>query len=320
MSVSAISQQWIVYNYADLLSLPIPKRGEHVLVANAPPFSTFPIIITGDGQNTWAELIKRTYHIPVLELASNSAYVPLRGQTVGVPMSVDSKTFIMPIIGDGSHNLTWLSNQAYINTATVNQMLVTEISQRQAEIIRLESLIGEAVKMAEGAGKGIVFDDTAQIDSWIAGIYVRPDGDKPADLKVGTAIFTRAADEPSYFWDGTTYIEQENEIDLSGYRSAADQDVIDSHLVDGLAPILSPAFEGIPTVPTPDGSEPAQAVPYQMVMDLIESVKSSFADYIRDLLEPIRAMGGNPLACALEYGTEADLIIDVFGDTIVTTD
>ncbi len=59
-------------------------------------------------------------------------------------------------------------------------------------------------EIAIGATEILVFQDTEQIDAWIAGTYIRPDGITIADVKEGTQLLTREASEPNYWWDGET--------------------------------------------------------------------------------------------------------------------
>jgi hypothetical protein len=209
-------------------------------------------------------------------------------------MAVDSKSFIMPIIGDGTHDLTYLSNQAYINTATLAQMITQEITNRQAADIDIYAKIAEVKAIAEGAGKGIVFDDTAQLDAWLAGTYVRPDGELPSDLIIGEAIFIRARGEPDYFWDGSTYWEQESKIDLSGYYTSLETDA----LLALKAPINSPDLTGIPTTPTPDGNTPQQIVNYGLLADIAAALNKKIDDW----LELMNATALTMLAPILEPG------------------
>ncbi|MDR0336092.1 MAG: hypothetical protein LBI18_03280 [Planctomycetaceae bacterium] len=82
----------------------------------------------------------------------------------------------------------------------------------------------QAIEIATGARIGIVFDSTEQLDDWIESDYTRPDGITPADLKIGESIYIIETNEPDYWWDGTTYQEQETKtvLDLSDYATKED--------------------------------------------------------------------------------------------------
>jgi hypothetical protein len=273
-----VSQAWVIYNYDDVVTLPYPRPGEHVLIANSPYYSTYPIIITGDGVSSWDELLKRVFNVPVLTLPDNNSYVPQNGQVVGIPLTIDSKTFIHPITGDGISTVAQLATGAQISTATLAQMIITETNARTTKDSSQDALINQALALATGSGKGIVFDTTAQLDSWLAGTYTRPDGQTVSDLVIGESIYIIAVGEPDYWWAGSQYYEQETSIDLSDYRRATDQDTIDALK----APLYSPNLTGIPTTPIPDGNTDLQIVPWKY-LDNIRKTLDDRMDIIAEL-------------------------------------
>lgn len=91
-----------------------------------------------------------------------------------------------------------------------------------AKLTDIEAKADKAIEIANGAHVGIVFDSTAQLNAWIAGTYVRPDGQVPADLNVGASIYIRAVNEPDYWWDGKTYYAQEDKTNLDDYVAKTD--------------------------------------------------------------------------------------------------
>lgn len=91
-----------------------------------------------------------------------------------------------------------------------------------SEFSRIWTKLTEVEQIAKGAQQGIVFDSTAQLDSWIAGTYIRPDGVTPQNLKVGASIYILAEGEPDYWWTGTGYEEQEDKTNLQDYVAWAD--------------------------------------------------------------------------------------------------
>ncbi|MDR2968585.1 MAG: hypothetical protein LBV32_03150 [Tannerellaceae bacterium] len=119
----------------------------------------------------------------------------------------------------------------------------------------------EAVyNIATGARLGIVFDDTAQFNSWLAGIYEREDGITPADLKVGENIYLRALGEIDLWWDGVQAQQQESEkVDLSDYVTLTAGDAkylpkadtaADSNKLGGIDSTLYGFMNGSKTVTT----------------------------------------------------------------------
>lgn len=113
----------------------------------------------------------------------------------------------------------------------------------------LKNELDEIRDIALGAHIGIVFDNKAQLDAWIAGTYTRPDSVLPDNLKTGESIYIRATDEPDYWWDGTQYFEQETKTDLSDYYNKEEvDDAIEKALQASLAD--DPASSALPSTGT----------------------------------------------------------------------
>jgi hypothetical protein len=113
----------------------------------------------------------------------------------------------------------------YLGNIFVSKVLievnVPGISGDYVKKAYVDAKFQEVYELATGAQIGIVFQNTEQLDEWIDGNYTRPDGKTPEDLKIGTAIYIIDTDEPDYWWDGSTYQEQEDkaEIDFTGYAT-----------------------------------------------------------------------------------------------------
>lgn len=71
--------------------------------------------------------------------------------------------------------------------------------------------------IAEAKATALVFDDEAQLNDWIAGTYVRPDGKTIDDLIIGNLFLLRSTDEPDYWWDGSAAQILETKIDISEF-------------------------------------------------------------------------------------------------------
>ena len=87
-----------------------------------------------------------------------------------------------------------------------------------------DDLFGNAVAIANGRAKALVFYTKAQLDQFIAGTYSHPSGFVKADLNVGDTLFIRALNVPDYWWDGTAIAELETDTDLSGYYTKTETD------------------------------------------------------------------------------------------------
>jgi hypothetical protein len=88
----------------------------------------------------------------------------------------------------------------------------------------VDDAFGNAIAVANGRAKALVFDTKAQLTQWIAGTYTRPDGLVKADLNIGDSLFIKALDTPDYWWDGTAIAELETDVDLSGYYTKTETD------------------------------------------------------------------------------------------------
>jgi hypothetical protein len=156
--------------------------------------------------------------------------------------------------------------------------------------------------IAQGAAVSLVFDSRAQLDAWMAGAAVPGVNAAPGNLRPGWKALIRAAGQPDWWWDGSQWLKIET--DLSPYRTAEDQDVIDAAQdaaraqadaalqqalsaeaqaradadtaeaaaraeADALlAPLHSPQFTGIPTTPDPDFTVPDQVANVNAIIQL----------------------------------------------------
>ncbi|MDR0541157.1 MAG: hypothetical protein LBH19_02970 [Dysgonamonadaceae bacterium] len=65
--------------------------------------------------------------------------------------------------------------------------------------------------------KTLVFDSETQMNQWLAGIYLHPDGWVKADLNPGDFLLIRSLSVSDYWWDGTRGLKLKSLIDLSDY-------------------------------------------------------------------------------------------------------
>jgi len=157
---------------------------------------------------TWSSEKIDTF-VEVLRTAMNNKFTLIDNKSV----LIDNKLVAV------DESLAALLNKT---NAIINDAVAASISTYSSvKINNLLAALSQSVEvareLAEGARVGIVFDDTLQLDRWLAGTYVRDDGALSGSLKVGESIYIIALNEPDYFWDGTQYHEQETKTDLSGY-------------------------------------------------------------------------------------------------------
>ena len=163
-------------------------------------------------------------------------------------------------IGDGLtpwNSLPWVTDYAILfNKPSINSVpLAGNVSLSQIGAASLDALSGVAA-IAQGASKALAFDSTAQLNAWMAG-QIQPFNPPvtPAQLRTGWKALFRATNESDLWWDADAqpprWREAEVTIDLSGYRTASAQDLIDALF----APKQSPVFTGQPQIPAK--SEPA---------------------------------------------------------------
>jgi hypothetical protein len=225
-------------------------------------------------------------------------YSPESGEVVCVKNTPLYGVNNVLLIGDDSrHTIAWLAANQIPSAAAIQAALTAEIANRQAGDTALQGKINatnaevaEVKQIALGASVALVFDDKAALDDWmIASPPVPHDGYYPTDLKSGWKALIREEDEPDYWWDEDDEIWWENEakIDLSAYRTAADQDLIDVLL----APLDSPGFTGIPTVPNPDYTVPAQAANVQAFIWMRDLILATVLNKARITRNPNSFLG-----------------------------
>lgn len=64
--------------------------------------------------------------------------------------------------------------------------------------------IEQAKAIAKGKAASLSFNTKAQLDSWLAGTYTRPDSKTKSDLNVGDNLYIVDLNVPDYWWDGET--------------------------------------------------------------------------------------------------------------------
>lgn len=180
-------------------------------------------------------------------------------------------------IGDGVtpwNNLAWVTDYTILfNKPKINGItLEGDKSLQQIGAVSIDDLNSVAA-IATGAAKALVFDDHAQLNAWMDG-QIQPFEPPvlPSQLRSGWEALFRTENEADLWWDGDAsppqWREAEVTIDLSGYRQADAQDVIDDNLrelieetdedlrnrIDLKADIDSPTLTGIPRTPRPNGT------------------------------------------------------------------
>jgi hypothetical protein len=227
-------------------------------------------------------------------------YSPESGEVVCVKNTpLYGANNILLIGDDARHTIAWLAANQIPSAAAIQAALTAEIANRQAgdaalqgQINATNTEVAEVKEIALGASVALVFDDKAALDNWMAADPPVPhDGYYPADLRNGWKALIREEDEPDYWWDGDAGIWRENEakIDLSAYRTAAAQDLIDALL----APLDSPAFTGLPTTPNPDYTVPAQVANIQAFIWMRDLILATVLNKARVTRTPNAFLGNS---------------------------
>jgi hypothetical protein len=274
-----IGQSYIVWDY-EPVKLQVPRDGELVIVRDPNTMVNGRAVVSllaGNGVQTIEEL--RGNVVLNISLVQND----LNALSISFNNHVANKQAHAATVTPIANRIPLYSVNGNLKTG---EPVASDDAARKADV-------DKAIEIAEGAVYGIVFDTTAQLNAWLGGTYIRPDGQTPADLKLGESIYIRALNEPDYWWDGTYYLEQEVKIDLNGYRLSADQDDLDRALQAQItenaeaiqvldetkAPIHSPDFTGIPLAPDPDFTIMKQILTvsaFWYLYDLIKKIAGSF--------------------------------------------
>jgi hypothetical protein len=185
---------------------------------------------------------------------------PKSGQIAIVSKTPDFGSAHIVLVTDGIKTIRQLYNDWKNSQVSPSAIMDAVTSETQNRITADASLQQQITALQQSANRALVFQNHAELEYWMAHIDPLPPPNPPytpADLRIGWQALFRDTGASDLWWDGTEWLEQEVHIDLSGYRTAAEQDVIDTTK----APLNSPQFTGIPTVPVPDYTVPEQAVP-----------------------------------------------------------
>lgn len=264
--MNLISQRWIVYQHSNTKDI-IPKQGEMLVIKDTPYFGNLAVYILGDGVQTIDILCRKILNLPILT-ADYDNYVPRAGEMLGAFREFNGAQIVWQYIGDGTHTFGWLKAQTPPTLNALLAMITSEQTARQEADTALEAKIADVKNIAEASSVVLSFQNPAQLAEWMSGAYQRADGKLPSDLRTGwKAVFVEEVHFDKW-WDGDSVPPQwrdiEAQTDLSGYRTAEAQDIID----DTKAPLASPQLTGIPTTPEPDFTIRDQIATAGLVMDL----------------------------------------------------
>jgi hypothetical protein len=192
---------------------------------------------------------------------------PKAGQIAIVTQTPDFGTAHILLVTDGTKTIRQLYNAWKTSQVTPSALMDAITAETQNRISADASLQQQITALQQAANRALVFENHAELEYWMNNTAPLPPPNPPytpADLQIGWQALFRDPDMSDLWWDGTEWLEHEVHIDLSGYRTAAEQDVIDATM----APLDSPQFTGIPTVPVPDYTIPEQAAPISEVLTL----------------------------------------------------
>ena len=91
----------------------------------------------------------------------------------------------------------------------------------------VDDLFGDAMAVASGKTKALVFDTQEQLDDWLEGVYEYPTGLTASDLVTGDDLYVRDLDSLDYWWDGEQIQPLSAKTDLTNYY---DKDEVDSFI------------------------------------------------------------------------------------------
>jgi hypothetical protein len=200
---------------------------------------------------------------------------PKGGQLVVITQTPDFGMAHILLITDGTRTIRQLYNDWKNNQVSPQNVMAAIVAEQQARIGADASLQQQITALQQAANRALVFDNRAAMDVWMASGQPLPPPNPPytpADVQIGWQALFRAQGDPDLWWDGTHWLNQEVHIDLSGYRTAAAQDIIDA----AKAPVNSPVFTGIPQVPVPDYTIPLQAVPVSELIYALQLIVDIF--------------------------------------------
>jgi hypothetical protein len=146
----------------DVVKNDVLAIGEVALIRAAPYFDAYPVIVSGDGTATVDELVKRAWGVPVLATPQWDSYKPAHGQVVGVDLTVDGKTFIQPLVGDGVKTVAQLRSNTSISSVTLRDMILAEATARTNADAVLQTAITAETTARQSA-------DAAEATARIAG-------------------------------------------------------------------------------------------------------------------------------------------------------
>lgn len=242
-------QRWAVYQYHNTKDT-IPKQGELMVVKGSPYFENLAMFVMGNGVDNIDVLCRKVLNVPILVETYNE-YIPRAGEVLGFVKNLGvGSTTIALCIGNAVNTFAQLKEQS-VPIAEILALIDAERIARQDGDTELDLKIQDVKSIAEGASVALTFDDYQQLLSWMDGQYQPPNFPTPEELKNGWQAYFRD-DTQSKWYDAYSNPPQWRDaistVNLSGYRLAALQDIIDA----AKANLDSPAFSGIATAPTPD--------------------------------------------------------------------
>jgi len=233
--MSPNQQYFQIYTFGPVADLPAPRAGQIVIVTQTPDFGAGHIVLVTDGAKTIRQLYEHWKN-------------------------------------------TQVSPQAVMEAITAEQQAraSADNNERTAREATDTSLQHQITALQQAANRALVFDDQVALATWMANgqALTTPNPPyTPADLQIGWLALFRSEGEADQWWDGSRWLDQEIHLDLSGYRTAEEQDIIDAEL----APLFSPKFRGVPEVPVPDYKNARQALPVSELAYLAQIVRDLLA-------------------------------------------
>jgi hypothetical protein len=99
----------------------------------------------------------------------------------------------------------------------------------------VDDAFGNAMSVAHGQCKALVFDTKNDLDEWLEGSATHPSEYVASDLNIGDVLFIRDLDVPDYWWDGMAVQTLESDIDLSNYYNKTETEELIDSKIDGIS-------------------------------------------------------------------------------------
>lgn len=105
-------------------------------------------------------------------------------------------------------------------SALIAEQIKTLKNSVNNDLKKTNTNVTEALTIAKGKNRALVFTTFQELNDWINGEFVRDDGKTTADLQVGDNLYIVEVGVPDFWWDGNTIqVLETQKVDLSEYAA-----------------------------------------------------------------------------------------------------